>query len=83
VVDLDIEKFFDSLDHDLVVKTIEVNTDQKWVLLYVKRWLKAPLQMPYGTGIAEPRKDQRFPPYLPICFCITQWINGWNESSRR
>jgi group II intron reverse transcriptase/maturase len=49
VVDLDIEKFFDSLDHDLVVKTVEANTDQKWVLLYVKRWLKAPLQMPDGA----------------------------------
>jgi len=49
VVDLDIEKFFDSLDHDLVVKTVEANTGQKWVLLYVKRWLKAPLQMPDGT----------------------------------
>ena len=49
LVDLDIEKFFDSLDHDLVVKTVEANTDQKWVLLYVRRWLKAPLQMPGGT----------------------------------
>jgi RNA-directed DNA polymerase len=49
VVDLDIEKFFDSLDHDLVVKAVEANTDQKWVLLYVKRWLKAPLQMPDGN----------------------------------
>src|SRR5260370_6142628 len=49
VVDLDIEKFFDSLDHDLVVRTVEANTSQKWVLLYVKRWLKAPLQMPDGT----------------------------------
>lgn len=49
IVDLDIEKFFDSLDHDLVVRTVEANTSQKWVLLYVKRWLKAPLQMPDGT----------------------------------
>jgi retron-type reverse transcriptase len=49
VVDLDIEKFFDSLDHDLVVRTVEANTGQKWVLLYVKRWLKAPLQIPDGT----------------------------------
>jgi retron-type reverse transcriptase len=40
---------FDSLDHDLVVKAVEANTGQKWVLLYVKRWLKAPLQMPDGT----------------------------------
>jgi group II intron reverse transcriptase/maturase len=37
VLDLDIRKFFDSLDHDLVVKTVEVNTTDAWVLLYVKR----------------------------------------------
>jgi RNA-directed DNA polymerase len=49
VLDLDIRKFFDSLDHDLVVKTVEVNTADKWVLLYVRRWLKAPLQLPDGT----------------------------------
>jgi RNA-directed DNA polymerase len=48
VVDLDIEKFFDSLDHELVMKTVASNTDQKWVLLYVKRWLKAPLRLPDG-----------------------------------
>ena len=49
VLDLDIRKFFDSLDHDLVVKTVEANTADKWVLLHVKRWLKAPLQLPDGT----------------------------------
>ena len=49
VLDLDIRKFFDSLDHDLVVRTVEANTADKWVLLYVKRWLKAPLQLPDGT----------------------------------
>jgi len=49
VLDLDIRKFFDSLDHDLVIKTVEANTADKWVLLYVKRWLKAPLQLPDGT----------------------------------
>lgn len=49
VLDLDIRRFFDSLDHDLVVKTVEANTTDKWVLLYVKRWLKAPLQLPDGT----------------------------------
>ena len=49
VLDLDIRQFFDSLDHDLVIKAVEANTDQKWVVLYVKRWLKAPLQMPDGT----------------------------------
>jgi RNA-directed DNA polymerase len=49
VLDCDIQKFFDSLDHRLVVKAVKANTDQRWVLLYVKRWLTAPLQMPDGT----------------------------------
>ena len=39
VVDLDIQKFFDSVDHTLMVKAVEANTDQPWVVLYVKRWL--------------------------------------------
>ena len=47
-LDLDVEKFFDSVDHELMVKAVEANTDQKWVVLYVKRWLKAPIQMPDG-----------------------------------
>jgi group II intron reverse transcriptase/maturase len=49
VVDLDIEKFFDSVDHDLMIKAVEANTDQRWVVLYVKRWLTAPLALPDGT----------------------------------
>lgn len=48
VLDLDVQKFFDSVDHDLMVRAVEANTSQKWVVLYVKRWLKAPIQMPDG-----------------------------------
>jgi RNA-directed DNA polymerase len=49
VVDLDIQKFFDSVDHDLMVKAVEANTDQPWVVLYVRRWLIAPMQHPDGS----------------------------------
>jgi RNA-directed DNA polymerase len=49
VLDLDIRKFFDSLNHDLVIRAVEANTTDKWVVLYVKRWLTAPLQLPDGT----------------------------------
>jgi RNA-directed DNA polymerase len=48
VLDLDVAKFFDTVDHDLMVKAVEANTDQKWVVLYVKRWLVAPILMPDG-----------------------------------
>jgi group II intron reverse transcriptase/maturase len=49
VIDLDITKFFDSVPWDLVVKAVEANTDLPWVVLYVKRWLKAPLRHADGS----------------------------------
>ena len=51
VIDLDVAKFFDSVPWDLMVKAVQANitTGQKWVLLYVRRWLAAPLQRPDGT----------------------------------
>jgi RNA-directed DNA polymerase len=49
VLDLDVAQFFDSVDHDLLIKAVEANTDQRWVVLYVRRWLTAPLQLPDGT----------------------------------
>jgi group II intron reverse transcriptase/maturase len=55
VLDLDVQKFFDSVDHDLMVQAVEANTDQKWVVLYVKRWLTAPICMPDGTVVERDR----------------------------
>lgn len=49
VIDLDVAQFFDSVSWDLMVKAVEANTDQPWVVLYVKRWLQAPLALPDGT----------------------------------
>jgi RNA-directed DNA polymerase len=49
VVDLDVQKFFDEVPWDLVVRAVETVTDARWVLLYVKRWLAAPLEHPDGS----------------------------------
>jgi group II intron reverse transcriptase/maturase len=49
VIDLDIQKFFDSVPWELMIKAVEANTDLPWVVLYVRRWLHAPLQLPEGT----------------------------------
>lgn len=48
-IDLDIAKFFDSVPWDLMIKAVEANTEVPWVVLYVKRWLQAPLQLPDGS----------------------------------
>ena len=49
MIDLDVQKFFDTVPWDLVVRAVQAVTDCPWVLLYVKRWLAAPLQRPDGT----------------------------------
>ena len=48
-IDLDLRAFFDSLDHSLVLKAVAHHTNLRWILLYVERWLKAPLQLEDGT----------------------------------
>jgi hypothetical protein len=49
VIDLDVRKFFDTVPWDLVVKAVTAVCTDRWVLLYVKRWLAAPLQHADGT----------------------------------
>jgi RNA-directed DNA polymerase len=48
VIDLDIKGFFDNLDHELVMKAVKHHTSEKWVHLYIKRWLEAPMQLENG-----------------------------------
>jgi RNA-directed DNA polymerase len=55
VIDLDIEKFFDTVRWDLVVTAVEANTDLPWVVLYVERWLRAPVQHADGTMLKRDR----------------------------
>ncbi len=48
VIDLDVSKFFDSVPWDLVIKAVEALRLPPWILLYVRRWLAAPVRMPDG-----------------------------------
>ena len=54
VLDLDIRAYFDTIPHDLLLKAVKKHTDCVWVLLYIERWLKAPVQLEDGT--LEPRE---------------------------
>lgn len=48
VVDLDIKGFFDTIDHALLMRALERHTSERWVLLYVRRWLEAPVELADG-----------------------------------
>lgn len=49
VVDIDIKGFFDNISHDLLMRLLRHHTQEKWVLLYVERWLKAGVEQQDGS----------------------------------
>lgn len=51
VIDLDIKGFFDNLNHDLLRLALQKHSPEKWVMLYIERWLKAPMQQTDGSLI--------------------------------
>jgi group II intron reverse transcriptase/maturase len=55
VVDLDIKAFFDTIDHRLLMRAVRKHTTCAWVLRYIERWLKAPMQMSDGQVIERER----------------------------
>ena len=55
VLDLDIKAFFDSIETHLLMRAVRAHTSCGWVLLYIERWLKAPVQMPDGSVVVRER----------------------------
>jgi len=51
VIDIDIQGFFDTIDHRLMLHAVRKHTNSKWMLLYIERWLKAPAQLEDGSLI--------------------------------
>jgi group II intron reverse transcriptase/maturase len=49
VLELDIRSFYDNLNHELLLRALRCHTDCKWLLLYVERWLTAPVQLQDGS----------------------------------
>lgn len=49
VLDLDIQAYFDTRLHELLLRAVKKHTDCSWVLLYIERWLKAPVQLDDGA----------------------------------
>ena len=48
-IDLDVKAYFDSMDWELMLRAVRRHTNRPWVLLYIERWLKAPMQMEDGS----------------------------------
>lgn len=83
VIDVDIKGFFDNIDHELLLHAVSKFTDRRHILLYVKRWLKAPVQLKDGTLIQKIEKGTPqggvISPLLAnifLHFVFDKWMEG-------
>lgn len=81
VVDLDISKFFDEIDHELMLKAVEAMMEEKWVKMYVKRWLEMKVQLANGEieehkGTGTPQGGVISPllANLYLHYSLDQWL---------
>lgn len=84
VLELDIKGCFDNIDHELMMKAVRAHTEEKWVILYIERWIKAPIEMPDGTkkipekgtpqgGVASPLLANLF-----LHYAFDKWMERTN-----
>jgi RNA-directed DNA polymerase len=66
VLDLDVRAFFDSVPHSLLLKAVAHHTSERWVLLYISRWLVAPMVMPDRAVVLREKGTPQGSPISPI-----------------
>jgi len=81
VIDLDIQEFFENVNHKLLYKALDVHVSEKWVLMYIKRWLEAPVQLedntlkyPKGKGTPQGGVISPLLSNLFLHYCIDKWL---------
>jgi RNA-directed DNA polymerase len=81
VLDMDIKSFFEDIPHELLMKAVRRHTDCKWHLLYIERWLKAPVQQPDGVYREKVKGTQQGGVVSPVLanlflhYCFDEWMN--------
>ena len=53
LLEFDIQGLFDNISHELLMKAVRHHTQEKWLILYIERWIKAPMQQKDGTIVAR------------------------------
>ena len=80
VLDLDIKSFFDSLSQELLLRAVKKHAKEPWIVLYIERWLKAPVQEEDGRlvprekgtpqgGVASPLLANLF-----LHYALDRWL---------
>jgi RNA-directed DNA polymerase len=85
-LDLDIKGFFDNIDHDLLMRAVRKHTDCKWLLLYISRWLKAPIQLEDGSLVSREKGSPQGSVISPLLanlflhYAFDEWMRRKHSS---
>ena len=87
VVDMDISKFFDEIDHTLMLKAVEWLQEERWVQVYIKRWLEMKIEQADGSqydrggkgtpqgGVISPLLANLF-----LHFALDMWLSKYHPT---
>lgn len=87
LVEFDIKGLFDNIDHQLLMQVVRKHTDCKWMILYIERWLKAPMLMPNGqiqerkTGISQGGVASPILANLFMHYAFDRWMVTQNPNN--
>lgn len=88
VVEFDIKGLFDHIDHDLLMRAVGKHCSTPWVLLYIGRWLRAPMETENGERVARDRGTPQGGVVSPLLanlflhYAIDVWIRREMRSVR-
>jgi group II intron reverse transcriptase/maturase len=87
VIDLGIKGFFDNIDHDKLMQAVDKHVPEKWVKMYIKRWLSMPILL--TTGVLQEKQGKAAPQGVVISpllanlflhYAFDQWLKKTNNT---
>jgi RNA-directed DNA polymerase len=89
VIDLDIKEFFENVNHELLLKALKKHVCESWALMYIRRWLEAPVQLEDGsikttTGKGTPQGGVISPllSNLYLHYCVDRWLELYYPTTK-
>jgi RNA-directed DNA polymerase len=83
VIDLDIAKYFDTIDHNKLLGQVKEHTKDRWHLLYIERWLKSPVELATGERITRLKGTPQGGVISPLLanLYLHYAFDGWMEEN--
>lgn len=81
LVEFDIQAAFDQIDHGLLLKAVRAHIKERWILLYLERWLTAPFESAGGEQLPRQRGTPQGGVVSPILMnlFLHYAFDGWMQ----